>query len=253
MAEDAEKQWRFLVSTRIRVGEDLTLPPDQSHHLADVLRLSEGRRVRLFTGGGEEFEGVVRSADPEASIVRVRRRVRSEDAAGVAVTLGFAPPRGARADWLVEKATELGARRLIPLLCERLERFPVERARKRRERWERKAEEAARQSGRTVIPAIEEPVPPGQFAGSCGAPLRLACHAGSGVPGLWGALRGMDQVPAAAALAIGPGGGFTDRELAQLNRSGWQFVSLGPTTLRTETACVVALGCLSVRGEQGEG
>lgn len=242
---DDEKLWRFVAPSRPQVGQTLTLRPDQSHHLAEVLRLSEGRRVRVFTGSGEEFEGVVCAADPEASRIDVERRVRDEDAAETAVTLGFAPPRGARADWLVEKATELGARRLVPLLCERLERFPAEKARKRSERWERKAEAAAKQSGRTVIPAIEEPVALGEFAGVCEAPVRLACHGGSGVDGLWNTLHEMDELPSAVALAIGPGGGFTDRELALLGRAGWDFVSLGPTTLRTETAAIVALGCLA--------
>ena len=248
MPDADDKQWRFVAPARPRVGQTLTLRPDQSHHLAEVLRLSEGRSVRVFTGAGEEFEGVVRKADPEASTVHIRRRLRAEDAAGMDITVGFAPPRGSRSDWLVEKATELGARRLVPLLCERLERFPVEKAQKRRERWERKAEEAAKQSERTVIPSIEEPAPLGRFAGACGAPLRLACHADPDVKGLWATLQDMDEVPAAVAVAIGPGGGFTDRELALLGRAEWQFVALGPTTLRTETAAVVALGCFVARG-----
>mgnify|MGYP000754132993 CR=1 FL=1 len=244
---DDRTEWRFLVKARPAEGGTVTLDEDQSHRLAEVLRIGEGRTVRIFTGDGEEFEAEVLDADRQGSTVRVLRRVRHGGTPGPELTLGFAPPRGARADWLVEKATELGAARLVPLMCERLERFPPEKAEKRRDRWNRKAEGAARQSERTVIPDISKPVGLRDFAGSCSAAVRLACHTGPKPQDMWSALSELEAAPESAAVAIGPGGGFTDRELALLARAGWSFVSLGPTTLRTETACVVALGCLSVR------
>ncbi len=255
--QDADKLRRFLLRRRCASGDLVTLAEKQSRHLAVVLRIETGERVRVFTGEGEEFIARVEKADPEATRLRVLRRSEDSPLRQVALILGFAPPAKARADMLVEKAAELGATVLQPLLCERLQGFQRRQAGKRRDRWVRKAEAAARQSGRTLVPRVREPEPFARFVEDCSAEFRLI--AATGAPtGLWRTLSGVKEVPAAVALAVGPAGGFTGREREQARRAGFGAVSLGPGVLRVETAAICLLGgvCLwlEARGEiAGEG
>ena len=248
MAGSAEPR-RFLATGPCAAGRVVALSPEQSRHMVTVLRIGAGARVRVFTGEGREFEAEVETADPTGARVRILRPVVPRAGLAARVTLAFAPPPGQRADLIVEKATELGAAVLQPLLCERLQASRAEAACRRVERWQRKALDAARQSERLAVPEVRPPVPFERFVEGCGAALRLI-GSPEAATGLWAVLNDVEEMPASVALVVGPAGGFTGRELELAGRAGFAPVSLGPHVLRVETAavCMLAAAVLWLEG-----
>ncbi len=239
-----EKLHRFLAPPGGRPGETVQLDPDQSHHLAVVLRLEAEDRVHVFTGQGEEFLAVVEQADPRASRVRLLRRRVSADRPRL--VLGFAlPPRG-RAGMLVEKTCELGVSLLKPVISERVQGYQQQVARARLHRWRRKARDAARQSERATVPEIEQPVTVERFLSERDESVRLMACAGASVP-LWSALARVEEWSGGVALAVGPAGGFTRRERVLGTQAGFTAVSLGPNILRVETAAICMLAAVILR------
>jgi len=238
-----EKLRRFSAPDSCAVGRTVTLAPEASHHMVVVLRIGAGDRVRLFTGDGREFLGRVERTDPEAAQVHVEHALSADLPGGPPITLGFAPPPAHRSDVLVEKAVELGAWRLQPFLCERSQGHRARKVAGRLARWERKARDAARQSGRTVVPEIGEPVPFDDFVRDALRGLRIIADTSSSRP-LWRVLEDARAVTPGVVLAIGPAGGFTRRERELAVAGGFIAASLGPTTLRVETAAICLLAAV---------
>jgi 16S rRNA (uracil1498-N3)-methyltransferase len=238
--DEAAKLRRFLAPAECQVGGTVTLAPEQSRHMVTVLRLGRGRAVRLFTGAGREFLGRIEEADAAGARVRILEELAPTARALPALTLAFAPAPGNRSDIVIEKATELGAARFVPLLCERLQGGRAEAAARRADRWRRKAEDAARQSQRTVVPVISAPAPFERFVEAAEPGARIIA-AGPGYPGLFSVLDGAEPAPGPISLAVGPAGGFTQRELGLACDAGFLPVSLGPHVLRVETAAICLL------------
>ncbi len=228
---------RFLAPAECRVGDTVTLAPEQSRHMVTVLRTGAGRRVRVFTGGGAEFLAEVVRADASAARVRILEELRPAAQTPRPITLAFAPAPGNRSDIVIEKATELGVGRLVPLVCERLQAGEARAAAGRSERWRRKAQDAARQSQRTVVPTLEAPVLLERFVQDAGGGLRIIA-AGPDHPPLYGVLSAAPVPQGPVSLVVGPAGGFTEREIALAVGAGFHPVSLGPHVLRVETAAM---------------
>jgi len=237
---------RFLAPDAERVGQVVTLGPEPSRHLATVLRVAAGDRVCLFDGRGNEFVGRVETADPAAACVRLEEACEPAGGTGMLLTVAFAPPPGQRADVLIEKAAELGASRLVPLLCERLQGFQATAAGKRQARWVRKARDAARQSGRAEVPEVAVPGPFDEFVRADRAELRLIGSTGKAPP-LWQVVSETDEPLGSVTMVVGPAGGFTRRELGIAEDAGFRPVSLGPHVLRVETAAVAMLAVVMAR------
>jgi 16S rRNA (uracil1498-N3)-methyltransferase len=228
-------------------GARVTLTGDEHRHVARVLRARPGDTLTLFDGAGTEVDAeIIRVDAREAELtLTARRTVR---AAAVDVTLLVAVPRGERMDVLVQKTTELGVGRLVPVVTGRSVARP-EAGSARQPRWEKIAREAARQCGRADVPRVDEPTP---LAMALAAPelpaTRLALWEGAPARGeearsLRAALAGaFDGAPhPAVALLVGPEGGFADEEIAQARAAGFAPVGLGPRILRVETAAIVAV------------
>ena len=210
--DEHTKLRRFLAPVECRVGDTVTLAPEQSRHMVTVLRLGRGRVVRVFTGEGKEFVARVVEADAASARVRILEELAPPAARPrAALTLAFAPAPGNRSDIVIEKATELGADRLVPLLCERLQGARAEAAGHRADRWRRKAEDAARQSQRTVVPTIGAPVAFEHFVQAAEPGLRIIA-AGPEHPALFAVL-----AQAAAAAGAGQPGG---RACGRLHAAG---------------------------------
>lgn len=239
---DSEQPRRFLAPIPCRIGDVVTLAPEQSRHMVTVLRIGAGQEVRIFTEQGDEFVARVEEAGAAAARVRVLREAGPAPSLAARLTLAFAPPPGQRAELLVEKATELGADVLQPLLCERLQAYQAAGAARRAEHWRRKAEDAARQSGRSRVPETCEPAPFEAFVREAQDELRLIGST-EAAPGLWPTLAKLPAAkpPASAVLIVGPAGGFTRRKLDLAAQSGFRCISLGPHILRVETAAIAML------------
>jgi 16S rRNA (uracil1498-N3)-methyltransferase len=208
------------------VGGVLTLPDDEARHLFRVLRARPGDAVEVVGAGGAL--ALARVEDGRAVTV-----VEGLDAGfvEVAVTLYQAVPKGGRMDLVVEKATEAGATRIVPLLTEHGEVNPREG---KVDRWRRVAEAAARQSLRLRVPEVAEPMAFGdaiEEAGEAGVLLHNA-------PGM---VDVEDVVVGGVCLFVGPEGGWGGGELEAAGESGISVGGLGPYRLRSETAGVVAV------------
>jgi 16S rRNA (uracil1498-N3)-methyltransferase len=229
---------RLYVPAERLAGARVVLVDDDHQHVARVLRARAGDRLTLFDGvGGEVDAEVTHVGKRDTELALGARRAGVATAAPFAITLLVAVPRGERLDLVVQKTTELGVARVVPVLTDRSVARPEPA---RRARWEKIAREAARQCGRADVPRVDAPV---ALATAVADPeLPVARFA------LWEAERGRSlrarlaaAPPGPAALLIGPEGGFPATEVAAAEAAGFVPVSLGPRVLRVETAAIVAV------------
>lgn len=225
---------RLMVAGPLLAGAVLTLPQDQSHYLAQVMRRQLGDIVRVFDGvSGEWAARVVRLAKKAVDLQVEQQTAPQEPVADL--WLCAAPLKRGRIDWLAEKACELGVARLVPVLTARtvVDRLNLDRLRAH-------MVEAAEQCGRTAVPIMAEPVKLSAMlrAWPSARSLIFADEKG-GVP-MATAISGHSGP---AAILIGPEGGFTPDEAAAVRATaGAVAVSLGPRILRADTAAAVAVG-----------
>jgi 16S rRNA (uracil1498-N3)-methyltransferase len=223
------------------VGSDDTvaLTGDEAHHLARVRRIRRGERVSVFDGSGIECDAVVREIGRGEVVLNVESRQRVDRELPFPVTLGCSPAKGDRLRWLIEKATELGVSRFVPILTERAS----EQARGiRSEKTGRWVIEACKQCGRNVLMEVSDAVAWSDFLGSCTNHSARLIAVPTGSP-----LSELDDSSArgSVAIAVGPEGGFTPDEVSSANRLGWHAITLGPRTLRVETAALTMLACVT--------
>ncbi|MCD6304030.1 MAG: 16S rRNA (uracil(1498)-N(3))-methyltransferase [Planctomycetes bacterium] len=227
-------------------AEEVALPPDEAHHARNVLRLGVGDEVELFNGRGEVARGSISAVKRASAVVRIESRAAAEPRSSPAVHLAFAVPRTKRLHWLLEKATELAAASLRPVIFERSAAAVRDAAllKSRLPRWLAPCIAAAKQSRMNWLPAIEEPLPLAEFLSQ-----RLASPEGyCGVVGLaGGGARLIREVLADCppgrdiCLLVGPEGGLSRRELTAVLAAGFAPARLGRTVLRVETAAIALL------------
>jgi 16S rRNA (uracil1498-N3)-methyltransferase len=230
-----------------RIGEVVRLSPEQSRHLETVLRLAAGDEVEIFDGQGARWEARIESP----GLLRLgKRREGQGGATDVWLAQGLA--KGEKLDLVVQKATELGATRIIPLATERsVVRLDEQRGERRAQRFRRIAEEAARQSGRSDVPRIDPPrtiADLTELLGEDGERRGVLLDPGEHDVRLAQVARGSPKL----LLVVGPEGGLTAAERAGAIAFGFVPASLGRLVLRTETAGLVALAVVQhVAGELG--
>ena len=221
---------RLFVRQPLSEGAAVELAAGQANYLGNVLRLGVGAELLAFDGLSGEWLARISEAAKKRMVLSVERKTREAESIPDA-WLAFAPVKRAQTDWLVEKATELGAARLVPVMTHRT---VAERV--RLDRLESIAIEAAEQCGRTRVPEIVEPMKLARFIEELD-PARILYFADeTGGEPLVSALR---EGP--AAILVGPEGGFTDEERAFVRGSRASAISLGPRILRAETAALAAL------------
>ncbi|HEY4291542.1 16S rRNA (uracil(1498)-N(3))-methyltransferase [Luteibacter sp.] len=233
---------RIHVDIPLASGSDVVLPAQAGEHVARVLRLEAGAPVVLFSGqDGMEYEATLVGVGRREVVASVGAGRAPGNESPLALTLAQGVARGEKMDLIVQKATELGIARIVPILTERSEvKLDPARAEKRLTHWRAVAASACEQSGRARLPMIEPTVSLTAWLGSLGegGPMRLALlPEGTKRPGEL-------ALADAAILAIGPEGGFGERDRAALASAGFTGLKLGPRILRTETAGLAAIAAL---------
>ena len=220
----------------------------ETHYGRDVLRLKVGDEVTLIDGFGLIGMGRVVSTKKtglEVDLVEFGKTTARESALQISLLVGL--PRGSRWDFILQKATELGVDRIVPVYTSHSQvRVPVNKVEQRCERWARIAAEAARQCGRTIAPDIGHPKPLEVALGLLSAEpdidLRLLAweELSQRPPGSILDFHGGKIIaPRHVALLVGPEGGLTKAEVELCVKNGFQTIGLGPRILRVETACLV--------------
>jgi 16S rRNA (uracil1498-N3)-methyltransferase len=231
---------RLFVRTPLGEGAAVVLDAGQANYLGNVLRLGAGAELLLFDGSSGEWLARIADVGKKRMTLSVECQTREPEAIPD-VWLAFAPVKRAQTDWLVEKATELGAARLLPVITRRTiaERVKLERL-------EAIAIEAAEQCGRTILPQIAQPVPLKALLDGRGTDrtLYFADEAGGDF-----AANAFRRGP--ALILIGPEGGFTDDERSLVRAASNAVpVSLGPRILRAETAALASLAAfMAIAGD----
>jgi 16S rRNA (uracil1498-N3)-methyltransferase len=216
----------------------LALPT--AHHAREVLRLRAGAPVRVFDGKGAEYEAVLSAVTREGVALEVGARVPARPEPPWPLVLGVSALKGDRMEWVVQKATELGAAEIRPFVSQRTDAAarPALLG-SRHERWLKVAAGAAEQCGRAVVPAIAPTVAFAHLARGTPGGARLLLERSASLPFAAGATR--LSVRDGLLLVVGPAGGFAPEELRAAQGEGVTPVRLGPRTLRTETAAVAAM------------
>lgn len=240
--------FRYLARERLRPGATLTLGPDDSHHLARVVRRRAGDPLELIDGAGGLWSATVVAPGPPAT-VRVGEARPGPAVAPLMLAQGLLD--GGRLALVVEKAAELGVERVVVFASERVRRAPgADEARRRLARLERVAEAAARQAGHGRMTAVEGLVPFLTVLDELDADEAYLIDA-RGDAGLTTAL---GTGSARRALLVGPEAGFAPGEVAAARARGLRVCRLGPATLRAETAALAAMTlALAAAGRFAEG
>ena len=215
------------------------LTGDQAVHLARVLRAEPGQIYDVVAGGFLHRAEIASVSEKE---VHFTLHEELESDAALPLHLLLAVFKFDHMEWAIEKATELGIARITPILARRTEKHLAQSALKRSERWRRIALEASKQSRRTTIPEVADPIPLKQALEQETSPNRILLSETEQQTPLLAAL---NQQAGDTALAIGPEGGWTPEEMSLFTQHQWQPVTLGPRILRAETAAIAAIAIAS--------
>lgn len=222
------------------VGELLSLPEDEAHHLLRVLRLPDGAPVEALDGCGGIYYGTLTDVTKRGAALRLQR-VETRPAPTPALHLLVAPPKNLdRLEWLLEKATELGLARFTPILTQRTERREL-----KLDRLRKITIAALKQSGGAWLPRLDELTPLATALAAVDSAQRFIAHLTTDPAERIALPRALAGAAHTVAVLIGPEGDFTPEEVGQARAAGFQPVTLGESVLRTETAALLA--CCAVR------
>jgi 16S rRNA (uracil1498-N3)-methyltransferase len=241
---------RFYIAPSHWNPEALELVGAEAHHARDVLRLKSGTRVALFNGRGHEITAEVAEVKRGHISLRKLHEARTRPFR-CHITLAQAIPKGKNMDLIVQKAVEIGAAEIVPLISERtIIHIEPDEAAQKQMKWQNIAIEAAKQCGQNWLPDVLRPQRPRDFfQPTAAADLQLIGSLQSDARHLKTVLADYDREhsarPRSVLICIGPEGDFTPAELNLARSHGCQPITLGPIILRVETAAIYCLSVLS--------
>lgn len=233
---------RFYAQPESFLEKHVTLDHEETRHLRDVLRLKTGARVNVFNGDGREFLCEIESVGSKSTVLEIVEQLPpTAPESKLDLTLAVAILKGEKFDLVVQKAVELGVARLIPLITGRGDVKPKDTG-KKADRWRKIALEAAKQSGRTKLMIVDEPIELAGFLSEVGDSGRLLFFSERGGSAL--------ETPPheyKITAVIGPEGGWDDSEIRLAADAGFNIVTLGGRVLRAETAAIAVAAILQHR------
>jgi 16S rRNA (uracil1498-N3)-methyltransferase len=233
---------RFFAAPENFSEKKIRLNDDESRHLRDVLRLRVGEKVAVFDGAGNEFLCSIELIERKAVSLLIREKINAPSPeSDLNLTLAVALLKGEKFDLVVQKATELGVKRILPLETARADvKIKDEKdVAKKLERWRRIALEAAKQSGRAVVPEIEKPIGFEDFVKtSSGERIFFAERGGEELNQM--SNKNFEEL----TIVVGAEGGWDEREIELARAEDFKIVTLGGRILRAETAAIVTVALL---------
>lgn len=233
---------RLHIDTRLKSGSEVQLDGEQAHYLGRVLRLRAGDSLHAFNGIDGEFDASIVTINKTSATLALGEYRETSTESPLKVHLVQGISRGERMDFVVQKATELGVKRLSPVLTEYgVVKLDADRAEKRRAHWQKVATSACEQCGRVRPPLIDTPVPLNAWFGNQprDADIDLVLR-----PAARAALTAVGAPRTKVCILVGPEGGLSPAEYEDAAVAGFMDVSLGPRILRTETAAVAAIAVM---------
>ena len=235
---------RIYQNTSLNVNSNVTLDENASHHLARVLRASIGDEIILFNGDGDEYPARIINITKKNVTIEILSKTICQRESPIDIYLAQGIARGEKMDFIIQKAVELGAVKIFPLVTERCNvRLTAEREEKRLRHWQSIVTSACEQSGRNVIPELLPAQTLSDFITHVSADVKfvLTPHCDTAMT--------TTSLPSNAKiiLLIGPEGGLSSGEIQFAIDHQYQALLLGPRVLRTETATIAALAVLQVR------
>lgn len=233
------RRTRLFIRDKLAPGIEMPVGENQTHYLSRVLRLQAGDELTVFGSEGGEFTATIANIAKNSSVLSIGERIDTNTESPLKLHLVQGISRGDRMDFVVQKATELGVKRVSPVLTEfGGVRLSSDRAARRRDHWQKIAENACEQSGRTQPPLIDPPVPLKTWFGSRNQDndIYLILR-----PNAQASLTSIPAPATEVCLFVGPEGGFSDGEYEDAEVAGCMAVTFGPRILRTETAAVAAI------------
>jgi len=234
---------RFFAPPDAFSRDTVHLDSDEARYLREVLRLKPGEQVFVFNGEGKEFQCTIEEARRDSSLLKVVSEIEpARPESPLRLTLALALLKGEKFDLVVQKATELGVTTITPVTTKLADIRLRDQsdAKKRVVRWQRIALEAAKQSGRAVLPEVANPVAFAECVSKTPtSSVRLMFSERDGGLLLQVVESRNEPVHAVTAL-VGSEGGWTDEELGSAREAGWEVITLGGRTLRAETAAIAA-------------
>ncbi len=236
---------RIYLPRKMEAGELIELADDHFRYVRNVLRLKPGEPIALFGWQGLEYQARIEEITPRIVLARISG-VRTLPASDLRIVLAQSLPKGDKMDFIIQKATELGASAIIPFHSSRsIPRLSRDKAGDRVRRWQKIALEASRQSGRSDLPEISEIATFEEMLRVSERPgLRLIFWEAESGRGIKEILRGGGNEPRDFFIVVGPEGGFSGEEVHQAMASGMVSVSLGPQVLKVETASLAILSII---------
>lgn len=239
---------RVYVEAPLAPGEKINVGGAAANHIARVLRLRTGDALTLFNGSGAEYGASIEEFRKDSVLVTVTDERQVERESPLMLTLAQGISRGERMDWILQKATELGVSRIVPVFTERsVVRLDAKQAQRKLQHWRGIAIAACEQCGRNKVPDLTLPVDIHEFlagaresqAGTAAPPMHLLLS-----PTAELGIGDFAHTATSVTVLIGPEGGLTEVEQESAIRAGFTPVRMGPRILRTETAAIAALTVL---------
>lgn len=226
---------RFYTKQPLTVGETVSLSEETHRHLATVLRLKAGQTLTLFNGDGYDYEALLMEVGKRSSVVKIEKKQENHSESPLFLTLYVALLKGEPFERLLQKATELGVKKIVPILTERSEvHLADDRLSKKYEHWNGILIASAMQCGRAVLPQLGEVID-----------FKSALNDLSEIKWICSPHDEPTQTPeksaSSLAILIGSEGGLTPEEVALALEKGWQTRHLGKRILRADTAGMVAI------------
>ena len=233
---------RVYVETPVTTGKRLVIEGTAANHITRVLRLRSGDELTVFDGSGGEFGARIEEFRKDAVVVGVDEHRTADRESPLSLTLAQGISRGERMDWIIQKATELGATRIVPVFTQRsVVRLDDKQAGRKLQHWRAITVAACEQCGRNRLPDLATPVEffdvlPASFTPNA-TRLLLSPHADLRIDDL-------RDIQSGVSVLIGPEGGLDEVEQEAAIAAGFKAVRMGPRVLRTETAAIAALTIL---------